>query len=264
MKLHGPAILLLFLFVCPPLSGQTVNYGRSENANRTNPGDVSVSYGNNQRLPANYNAYYYSRVNGYAVTPYVMPPVNGQAPILLGPVRPYSDEEYARLVRSTLNTANILPAGARTSTRSIVVAEDTEGPDREYKRAEARVVDVIDRGVLIVDTREQVRLRGVRMLSEKDPNDIDRYYAREAIRTLRELTRDQTVYIEFEEPLRDPDGTLLGTVYLSDGTQLNKLLLERGLGQLETRDFTDDRDIEQLIVAEKVARDHKSGIFSRF
>lgn len=265
MSLHRLYIMLMLAAAMPAWSQVSYNpSGQSRSTQRGNSGDVSVSRGPTNRRPANYDQYYYGRRN-YAITPMIIPSATtARAPIILGPVRPYTDEEYARLVLSTLSAGSVAPPGQRTSTRSIVVAEDEAGANRNYKRAETRVVDVIDRGVLIVDTREEIRLRGVRMLSEKDPNEVDRYYAREAMRTIRDLTHDQPVFVEFEEPLRDTDGTVMATVFLSDGTELNRLLLERGLGQLEPRDFADDREISPLMAAEESARTSKIGLFSRF
>lgn len=233
-----------------------------DTANYRTGADVSYSRGPTQRRPRNYDYYYYSQgAQPYYVTPMPAPAMQ-QGPVILGPVRPYTDEEYARLVLASMSVPSVQPA-TRKAARSILVAEETEGPTtREYKRAETRVTEVLDRGIMLVDTREEVRLRGVRMLSETDADEVYRYYAREGIRTLREATAVGNVFIDFENPVRDSDGTLLGIVYLPDGTELNRLILASGLGQLEPRDFEDDRDIGDLVDAERMARQSKLGLWS--
>lgn len=228
------------------------------------PRVVSPPAMNNNRVNNNAygtgNGYYYSSGYPTYIPPVVQAPVQRQ--IVLGPVRAYTDEEYARLVLSTLSVPTVQPATLKTNTRSLVVSEESAGVGRDYKRARTKIVDILDRGIMIADTREELRLRGVRMLSERDNDQVYRYYAREGIRTLREATAVGSVYVDFEDPVRDGDGTLLGIVYLDDGTELNRLILSQGLGQLEPKDFQDDRDIADLVEAEQAARQAKIGIWS--
>jgi endonuclease YncB( thermonuclease family) len=215
------------------------------------------------RLPKNYQNYYLYSRQQYALSPFIVTnPAQGR-PIILGAVRPYSDEEYARLVLSTMKVGNIEPASSRLNPRSIVVEQVDENGDKHYAKAQSKVLDVLDRGTLIVDTREEVRLRGVRLLSERDPDEVMRFYAREAVRTLRNLTQDHPIYLQFEEPLRDADGTLLATVFLSDGTELNRLMVEEGYGRYEPRDYLEEREGEALSAAESRARAAKVGIWSK-
>jgi endonuclease YncB( thermonuclease family) len=133
---------------------------------------------------------------------------------------------------------------------------------RQYARAEARVLDVLDRGKMLTDTGEIVKLRGVRVSSERDPNEVVAFYAREATRVLRAMTLEGAVTIDFAEPLRSGDGTLMGIVYLRDGTELNRLILERGLARTEPADFPDDRRLFELEAAEQRAKDAKIGVWS--
>jgi endonuclease YncB( thermonuclease family) len=214
------------------------------------------------RLPRNYNYYYDNQRTQYALTPIIVPNPVTQSPIILGPVRPYSDEEYSRLLLSTMNVGNVAPTSSKLETRSLLVPVEGEG-GRHFRRAEARVLDVLDRGILLAETREEVRLRGVRMVSDRDSDEVRRYYAREGARVLRSLTTNENVFFEFGEPLRDRDGNLLAMLYLRDGTQLNKLVLEQGLGYLEAKDFPDDADLSDLVSAEKAARNGKAGVWSR-
>lgn len=224
----------------------------------------TTSRGFSHRRPNLYDGYYYSRTNGFELTPVIVTPPNG-APFVLGPVRQYTDDEYSRLVLATLSAPTIQPVSQVVGAKRLLATDQLgpEGGGQGCERVSVGIVDVLDRGLLLTETREELRLRGVRMMSERERNDVTRYYAREAIRTLRELLYDKTVTVVFEDPVRDSGGTLLGTVYLPDGTELNKLILQRGYGKIEPRDFLDDRDISELVVSENAARDAKVGLWSR-
>ena len=87
--------------------------------------------------------------------------------------------------------------------------------------------------------------------------------AREAIGALRGLTQGRTVYLVFEEPLRNSDGALLATVYQRDGTNLNKQILTMGYGQVQESDFYATTDLSILKAAEQAARQSRSGLWSR-
>jgi endonuclease YncB( thermonuclease family) len=253
---------VLFVLAAADAAAQRVTYGQGPSGGSiSNRNDVSYSRGRGQRRPRNYDYYYYGGAQAVAPISPVTPAYN-PAPVILGPVRPYTDDEYARLVLSTLSVPQVEPATQRVS-KSIVVAEETDSTFvRKYLRAETKIMDVLDRGLMLADSREELRLRGVRMLSERETDDVYRYYAREGMRTLREVTAVGNVYLEFEDPLRDNDGTLLAIAYLPDGTELNRLILSAGLGRLEPRDFADDRDIIDLVEAEQQARDAKLGMWS--
>lgn len=245
-------------------TAQKMTYGSGSRLGKSgNRNDVTYSAGPYSRKPRNYDYYYYGGARPLTPFPGVTsraPSV--QAPVVLGPVRPYTDDEYARLVLSTLSVPQIQAATQR-NLKSIVETEDTGATFlRKYKRAETKVMDVLDRGIMLVESREEVRLRGVRMLSERNLDEVFRYYARDGMRTLRDLTGGGNVFVHFEEPLRDSDGTLLGIVYLPDGTELNRLVLASGLGRLDPKDFSDDRDIADLVEAEAQARQAKIGLWS--
>jgi endonuclease YncB( thermonuclease family) len=83
------------------------------------------------------------------------------------------------------------------------------------------------------------------------------------MRRIRALTQGNPIFIVFDEPVRDGDGNLLGTVYLRDGTELNRILLQEGLGYVEPRDFLENRDLAEQHASEQIARESKVGIWSR-
>jgi endonuclease YncB( thermonuclease family) len=224
--------------------------------------DYSVSRGATVRRPRKFDYYYYQPRNGYTLSPFIVSRPVQRQPLVLGPVRPYTEEQYAQLVIASYEATRMEPASSRLPVQSLVQEVSRDDGTMEYSLASSRVADVLDRGTLIMENREQIKLRGVRVPSENDPNDMTRMYAREAAQTLRQLTENQTVYIMFQDPLRNNDGTILGTFYLADGTELNRLLIRKGLGRIEPGDFFPDEDLTSLREAERLAREQKLGIWS--
>ncbi|MCX7717192.1 MAG: thermonuclease family protein [Candidatus Sumerlaeaceae bacterium] len=225
--------------------------------------DYSVSRGRTMRRPPKFDYYYYQPRNGYTLSPFIVSRPVQRQPIVLGPVRPYTEEQYAQLVIASYEATRMEPATSRLPVQSVVQEVTREDGTVEYALAAARVADVLDRGTLTLDNREQVKLRGARVPSENDPNDITRMFAREAAQTVRRLTENETVYIMFQDPLRNNEGTILGTFYLRDGTNLNRLLIRKGLARIEPTDFFPDEDLTSLRQAEEAAREEKLGIWSR-
>ncbi len=131
-----------------------------------------------------------------------------------------------------------------------------------YAEAEAEVIDVLNRCVLLFETGEQVRLRGVRCYSSRDPDRVIAYYMREATRRLREMTRGQKVRIQLDDPLRDLDGNILGVVMTPSGVELNRFVLEQGYGYVEPSDFYPYHDLTPYYKAESKARQAFRGIWS--
>lgn len=264
MKRHQACLAALLVggVLIQPVSGQDVR--RFPEGNNTARSD-QFTIGRNRtesRVPANFDNFYYAgRNNLYALSPYAMIPAV-PVPRVAGPSIPYTEEEYGRLILSTIEVGGVQPAGSRRDSRTIVRPVDKDVPVR-YETVEASIVDVGDRGTLVTETQEEVRLRGVRIPSERVTDDITRYYAREAMRVLRELIGKERVYITFEEPLRESGGTLMATIHLQDGTNLNRLILEYGYGQYAADDFLPGEAPAEMTLAEEAARGVKIGLWSR-
>jgi len=201
--------------------------------------------------------------DGYELSPFVVTQIETPVAKPLSPTRRLTELEYSRLILSTLAVPPLEPLPRRSPVRSVVQPETDENGVTRYKPVETRVVEVFNRGILLLENGEEVRLRGVRMFSERDPDEVIRYYVREGMRRLREMTRTQRVRIIFEEPLRDPDGNLLGLVTLADGTELNRYMLEQGYGYVEPADFLPFQDLTEYYAAERAARDARRGIWSK-
>lgn len=224
--------------------------------------DVEVSYGATARYPANYDFY---RQSPYALSPYIAP-VIVPAKILRPQVpamQPYSDLEYGQLMQTSLEAAPVQASSARATTASIVLQAESEQNGLPEGTAAARVVDVLDRGTLVLDTYEEIRLRGVAVPSVSDRDEVVRYYARTAADAIRRLTRETTVYVKLGTPERDSSGILLADVYLEDGSFLNRKVLELGYGRFDTEHFLPGTISVTLQAAEIRAREAKLGIFSK-
>jgi endonuclease YncB( thermonuclease family) len=211
-----------------------------------------------------YNRYASQRVTGYQLSPFIVTQIVPQPTPLPGaaPER-YSDLEYSRLILSTLALPPLEPLSRRDPNRTIVRTETTPEGLVRYAPAEAEVVDVLNRCVLLLDTGEQLRLRGVRCYGQRDPDPVIRYYVREATRRLRELTRGQKLRITLNDPLRDLDGNILGIVQTPDALELNTFMLEQGYGYVEPSDFYPFQDLTPYLRAESAAREARRGIWSK-
>lgn len=225
--------------------------------------EYATSRGRVVRRPPKFDYYYYQPRNGFTLSPFIVSRPVMRQPIVLGPVRPYTEEQYAQLVIASYEATRLEPASSRLPVQSVVQEVTREDGTVEYALAAAKIADVLDRGTLTLDNREQIKLRGARVPSENDPNDLTRMFAREAAKTLRQLSENETVYIMFQDPLRNGDGTILGTFYLRDGTNLNLLLIRKGLARIEPTDYFPDEDLSSLRQAEEAAREAKLGIWSR-
>jgi len=166
------------------------------------------------------------------------------------------------LIRTALQEGAVESAGATATTASIVLQAESEANGLPPGVTQAKVMDVLDRGTMILDTTEMVRLRGVNMPSVDDRNEEVRYYARTGADAIRRLTRDQQVFVKLSEPQRDSSGMLLADVFLEDGSMLNRKVLELGYGKFDAKDYLPGEFSLTLQAAELRAREAKLGIFS--
>ncbi|MCX7624892.1 MAG: thermonuclease family protein [Candidatus Sumerlaeaceae bacterium] len=211
-----------------------------------------------------YERYAAKRAEGYELSPYIVTQIVPQPTPLPGaPPKRYSDLEYSRLILSTLAVPPLQPLVSREPSRTIIKTETTPEGLTRYAEAEAEVIDVLNRCVLLLETGENVRLRGVRCFSTRDPDPVIRYYVREATRKLRDLTRGQRIKIILDDPLRDLDGNILGIAYTPDGLELNRFMLEQGYGYVEPSDFYPFQDLTPFYRAETTARQAYRGIWSK-
>jgi len=88
-----------------------------------------------------------------------------------------------------------------------------------------KVKDVISPDMLVLDNGLKIKLLGVKARQEKKS---------EAIRFLRERTRDEKVFMKFDKVKYDADNNLLCYLYLRNKTFLNAHLIKNGLARADT------------------------------
>lgn len=239
--------------------------GRNYRSRVYTPYFANQGYGFTGAYGRGYNARGYT--NPYRFSPYLnyMAEPEVRLPPVTGPVERYSELEYGQIVQMAIEAARRnAPTAPSTGPRPTIV-EATSGTEAgmvAYEPVSVTVSDVLDRAILLLPTGEEVRLRGVSTPSNTDSNNIARLYSREAIQTLRNMVQGKEAYIVLDDPVRDGSGHILGTVFLEDGTDLNKLMLEKGYGMLKTEDFAPGVDYSDLAAAQQTARDARIGIWS--
>ena len=211
----------------------------------------------------NYNAAYPYRPN---VVHSPIAPARPTLPPVSGDVEKYSAVEYGQIVKMAVDAArqNTPVVEGAPAVRLIDLAT-TRTPTGEtvYAPVSMKVSQVLDRGILLLSTGEELRLRGVFMPSSTDTNDVLRLYAKEGVQVLSRLTSSGNLYVLLDDPLRDKDGRLLGTVVLADGSELNSRMLELGYGSLRPEDFGAGVDYSDLQDSQEKGRSLRVGIWSR-
>jgi endonuclease YncB( thermonuclease family) len=243
-----------------------VTYGAQGYGTTAPRDEYKVSYGHvdDGDLDLRYGGRHYARPA--AVVPASTPLPR---PVVLGHVKPYSDTEYGSIVLQALKQDNLLPetpptaaasaASAATPAPSKVAApkNDAQGP----ALTAVTVTDLLDRGVLVTADGEQLRLRGVAVPSVRSKHEMRRDWATSVTAILAHLVKGRTVYITVESPEKGLDGRSLVIMHLRDGTEVNRLMLESGLGIIAPGDFSSEETADPLIMAESDARKAKRGIW---
>lgn len=254
-------LILTIILTCNALNAQVlVTSNRKVEAS---PNDWSVNYGPVQDNPPNYE--YWRRVNShpYVLSPYLMVLPEPRRPAVPAMAK-YSDVDYGKVVEQVATASTVQPASARASVESVIdkAASATESSDGK-KTIEVNVVDVLDRGLLVLDSYDEVKLRGVSIPSENEIDETTRYYARLGIDTLRRLLMNGPVYLQLGQPERSSDGPVLAEIFLRDGSLANRQILELGYGYFDSKDFLTGQSSLTLQAAELRARNARVGLFSR-
>ena len=131
---------------------------------------------------------------------------------------------------------------------------------------------IYDGDTLQVENIGRVRLLGIDT-PETDPSWRDRFYqsrfgissmrlrqiAKQAKRFTIDQVKGRRVWLSFDHQKVDKYGRTLAYLYLSDGRQLNRLLLEKGLASVFLR--YQFRHKEDFLAAEKMARQAQRGLW---
>ena len=130
--------------------------------------------------------------------------------------------------------------------------------------SEARVVEVVDGGTVLLDDGETVRLAGVEApgVGDGGAESGTRPLAREARQALAGLVLGRRVGLAFGGARRDRHGRLRAHLVRSaDGTWIQAALLDAGLARVHS--LVDDRAaVAEMLVHERRARAGRSGIWA--
>lgn len=131
------------------------------------------------------------------------------------------------------------------------------------------VVRIVDGDTFIVNiegTETKVRLIGVDT-PESVATGKNEYKnceeGKEASDFTKNLIEGKQIYIEYDVDPNDDYDRTLAYVYLSDGTMLNKLLLEKGYARLMTIQ-PNVKYVDEFTKAQTIARENKAGFWDGF
>jgi len=124
----------------------------------------------------------------------------------------------------------------------------------------AVVAQVVDGDTVILDTGQKVRLLGIDAPElEKEGQPAD-FLAHKAKLVLAELTQGKEVRLEYDRLRYDRYGRVLAYLFLPDGTDLSREMVQRGLA----RGYTvppNQRRREELLAAQREAIGARRGIW---
>jgi micrococcal nuclease len=138
-------------------------------------------------------------------------------------------------------------------------------PESISEKRQVEVRSVIDGDTIIIADKsgtKTVRLIGIDT-PEVDPNrGGPECYGKEASEYLRQLLQDSLVTLESDPSQTDTDtyGRLLRFVFTSDGTNINKILIEKGYA----KEFTYKipyRYQSEFLSAQQIAQEQKLGLW---
>ena len=129
------------------------------------------------------------------------------------------------------------------------------------------VVRVVDGDTIIVSMNgkeESVRLIGVDTPEIKDPRKPVQCYGKEASDKMRQLTENKSVILEKDPTQSDRDiyKRLLRYVFLPDGRDVGRLLIEEGFGHEYTYQGNPHMYQKEYLSAEKYAMEAGKGLWA--
>jgi len=140
-------------------------------------------------------------------------------------------------------------------------------PDDATLHEQKRFVQrVVDGDTIIVKWHDRVRLIGVDAPEVSHPKKPIEYFGPEAKEYLRALVEGKDVLLKFDtlhrkENFRDEFDRFLAYVYLMDGTNVNRLMIQEGYAA--TLRYFPFSYLDQFLEAEKEAQKARKGIWKR-
>lgn len=256
------------------LGAQTVHYGPEHTETNASRGDYALSYGAQDKDAPNWPYYY--KQQQYAAP--VATPTWTDADVtraaqerVMGKVNRYSDVQYGDMVTQLLKSestgeaasttdsaaaSNATPANATTPSRAAA------GASTQNDLMAGVVADVQDRGVIVTSSGLRLRLRGVEIPSAMSNNPQRKQVAARSVAGLKQLLSGRQIYYVVEQPEKGLDGSTLAIIHVADGTEINRLALESGMGTFAPGDFPNEPDADNLATAEADARKAHRGLWS--
>ncbi len=138
--------------------------------------------------------------------------------------------------------------------------------ETEQKIQRGNVVRVVDGDTLVVridGDEEKIRLIGLDTTEVVDPRKTVECFGKEASDEAKRILTGKSVRIETDpsQGLYDKYGRMLAYVFLSDGTNFNRRMIENGYGYEYTYrlPYKYQKEFKQ---AEKYARENKKGLWA--
>ncbi len=150
--------------------------------------------------------------------------------------------------------------------KEAVVTEALPTPTTESKKDLYEVIKVSDGDtiqIMLDDKKQTVRMIGVDTPESVDPRRPVQCFGEKASQKTSELLLNKKVSLESDTTQGDMDKykRLLRFVFLEDGTNVNKLLIEQGFGHQYTYNKP-YKYREEFIKAETEARENKRGLWA--
>jgi len=130
-------------------------------------------------------------------------------------------------------------------------------------KIQTTVTRVVDGDTVIINSGEKVRLIGLNTPETVDPRKSVECFGEEASDEAKKILTGQSVQLETDpsQDKYDKYGRLLAYVFLSDGTNFNRQMIENGYGYEYTYHlpYKYQKEFKQ---AEKEAREKKKGLWA--
>ena len=168
----------------------------------------------------------------------------------------------------SLNSSNKQPSPTPTITPTVATTPSaTKTPAETPKQELYKVIKVIDGDTVNIEINgksETIRLIGIDSPETVDPRKPVQCYGKEASEKAKETLTGKSVSLEADptQGERDKYNRLLRFVFLSDGTNFNKLMISEGYAHEYTFQSNPYKYQEEFINAEKEARENKKGLWA--
>lgn len=150
--------------------------------------------------------------------------------------------------------------------KEVAVVEVVPTPTSENKKDFYEIIKVSDGDtvqIILDDKKQTVRMIGVDTPESVDPRRPVQCFGEKASQKTSELLLNKKVSLESDTTQGDMDRykRMLRYVFLEDGTNVNKLLIEQGFGHQYTYNKP-YKYREEFIKAETEARENKRGLWA--